>query len=31
VPAVLSPPFIYKHPIIEDDGTTVLHPHREFP
>jgi hypothetical protein len=29
--AVLSPPFIYEHPIIEDDGATVIHPHREFP
>jgi ectoine hydroxylase-related dioxygenase (phytanoyl-CoA dioxygenase family) len=29
--AALAPPHIYGHPIIEDDGETVIRPHREFP
>lgn len=29
--AVLEPPYIYKRPVIEDDGVTVRRPHREFP
>jgi ectoine hydroxylase-related dioxygenase (phytanoyl-CoA dioxygenase family) len=29
--AVLEPPYIYRHPIIEDDGRRVVRPHREFP
>ena len=29
--AVLEPPYIYNHPIIEPDGVTVIRPHREFP
>lgn len=29
--AVLEPPYIYKRPLIEDDGVTVVRPHREFP
>ena len=27
--AVLEPPYIYRHPLIEDDGVTVVRPHRE--
>ena len=27
--AVLEPPYIYHHPLIEDDGTTVVRPLRE--
>jgi hypothetical protein len=29
--AVLEPPYIYRHPLIEPDGVTVVRPHREFP
>jgi hypothetical protein len=29
--AVLEPPYIYRRPLIEEDGTTVVRPHREFP
>jgi hypothetical protein len=27
--AVLEPPYIYHRPLIEDDGVTVVRPHRE--
>ncbi|MDX1934530.1 MAG: phytanoyl-CoA dioxygenase family protein [Capsulimonadales bacterium] len=29
--AVLEPPYIYRRPLIEPDGVTVVRPHREFP
>jgi ectoine hydroxylase-related dioxygenase (phytanoyl-CoA dioxygenase family) len=29
--AVLEPPYVYHHPLIEDDGQTVVRPRREFP
>ena len=27
--AVLEPPYVYHHPLIEDDGSTVVRPRRE--
>ena len=27
--AVLEPPYIYHHPLVEDDGETVIRPRRE--